>query len=215
MTDSASGADELLQRAAAGDGQAWGLVLTEHADRLRRMVAFRLDPRLQGRIDASDVLQEAFLQAATHRADYFRNPEIPVFLWLRGIVSNKLLELHRHHLDARMRDVAREVSRRPSYSALSDATSEALVMQLTGGAPGPGTSAAGAEIALRLREALAAMDAIDREVLAMRHFEQLSNAEAAQVLGIEERAAAKRYVRALKRLKELLAAMPGGLTELR
>jgi RNA polymerase sigma-70 factor (ECF subfamily) len=136
-----------------------------------------------------------------------------VFLWLRGIVGNKLLELHRHHLGTGMRDAARDVALNPRSAP--DATSAALVDQLSGHATGPGTAAARSEVKHRLREVLDNMDATDREVLALRHFEQLTNGEAAAVLGIAERAAAKRYVRALKRLKDLLADMPGGLTEVR
>jgi RNA polymerase sigma-70 factor (ECF subfamily) len=207
-------ADDLVIRAdAAGDAQAWGAALLEHQDRLQRMAAFRLDPRLRGRIDASDIVQEAFLQASSHRQDYLRTPSLPLFLWLRGIVGNKLLELHRHHLGTRMRDAGREIDPRARCSP--DATSQALAAELSGHATGPRTAAARAEVKAQLQSALASMEAIDREVLALRHFEQLSNDEAAQVLGIQERAAAKRYVRALKRLKELLAEMPGGLTGLR
>jgi RNA polymerase sigma-70 factor (ECF subfamily) len=203
----------LLERAAVGDAEAWGTLLTEHQERLRRMVAFRLDSRLQGRVDASDIMQEAYLEAAAHREDYFRHGGLPLFLWLRGVVSNKLLQIHRHHLGTRMRDAARDVGfARP---AAPDATSVALVAQLTGHFTGPGTAAAGAEVKDRLHAALNGMEPIDREVLALRHFEQLTNGEAAEVLGIQERAAAKRYVRALKRLKDLLADMPGGLTGLR
>jgi RNA polymerase sigma-70 factor (ECF subfamily) len=178
------------------------------------MVAFRLDPRLRGRVDASDVVQEAYLAAVDCRADYFRHAPGPVFLWLRGIVGNKLLEVHRHHLGTRMRDAGREAAeRRPR--AGGETTSVAIVEQLTGHGGGPGTAAGRAEVAARLRAALDGMEPTDREVLALRHFEQLSNGEAAAVLGIQERAAAKRYVRALKRLKDVLAGMPGGLTELR
>jgi RNA polymerase sigma-70 factor (ECF subfamily) len=186
----------------------------QHEARLRRMVAFRLDRRLQGRVDASDVLQEAYLQATAHRANYFENPSAPLFLWLRGVVANKLLEVHRHHLGTGMRDAAREIHDH-SPAAETDATSAALVDQLTRGATGPGTAAGRSEVRLRLAEALKRMEAIDREVLALRHFEQLTNGEVAQVLGIKEAAAAKRYVRALQRFKELLSEMPGGLTELR
>src|SRR3954471_5203884 len=100
----------LLERAALGDAQAWGTLLTEHQERLRRMVLFRLDPRLAGRVDASDVVQEAYLEAAAHREDYFRHTALSLFLWLRGVVSNKLLEIHRHHLGTRMRDAARDVA---------------------------------------------------------------------------------------------------------
>ena len=206
--------DGRFARAAAGDAGAWGALLTEHDERLRRMVAFRMDPRLQGRIDAADVLQEVYLQAADHRDDYFRLPDaVPVFLWLRGIAGNKLLELHRHHLGTGMRDAGREEPRR--RRAAPDATSVSMAARFAGHTGGPGTAAAGAEVNLRVREALASMDPIDREALALRHFEHLTNGEAAAVLGIQEKAAAKRYVRALKRLKDVLAAMPGGLTEVR
>ena len=206
--------ERLLQRAVGGDAAAWGALLTEHEARLCRMVAFRLDPRLRGRIDAADVVQEAYVGAAAQRADYFGQPEAPpLFLWLRGIVGNKLLEVHRHHLGTRMRDAAREAAR--DGRAAADATSVALVAQLAGHATGPGTAAARAELSARLHDALDAMGAMDREVLALRPGEQLSNGEAAQVLGLHERAAAKRYVRALRRLRDALAQAPGGLTGMR
>ena len=202
-----------LQRAAAGDAVAWGALLMEHEGRLQRMVAIRLDPRLRCRVDASDVIQDAFLEAADHRADYFNLPPMPIFLWLRGIVGNKLLEIHRHHLGTKMRDAAREVTLNSRKAP--DATSAALVDQLSGHGTGPITAAVRSEVKVRLLGVLDSMDAIDCEVLVLRHFEQLTNSEAATVLGIQERAAAKRYVRALKRLKDILTDLPGGLTEVR
>src|SRR5688572_22879145 len=203
----------LLERAAAGDARAWGALLTEHEGRLLRMAAFRLDPRLRGRVEAADVVQEAYADASARGEDYFRQGGVPLFLWLRGVVANKLLELHRRHLGTHMRDAGREVARHGG--AAPDTTSAAMVEQLTGHATRPSQAAAWAETSARLRDALESMDATDRDVLALRHFEQLSNAEAALVLGIQERAAAKRYLRALQRLKSVLAEMPGGLTELR
>jgi RNA polymerase sigma-70 factor (ECF subfamily) len=202
-------AEPVLARAAAGDRASWGALLTQHEERLTRLVAFRLDPRLQGRVDVGDVLQEVYLEAWEHLADYLRRPSVPLFLWLRGIAGNKLLELHRRHLGTRMRDAGREV---PLHrGALSGATSAALAAQLLGHLTRPSEAAVRAEVKARLQEALGAMEPLDREVLALRHFEQLSNAEAAQVLGIKEKAAGKRYLRALKRLKDILAGMPGGL----
>jgi RNA polymerase sigma-70 factor (ECF subfamily) len=213
---------EQLRRAAAGDAAAWGSLLIAHELRLTRMVAFRLDSRLHGRVDAADVVQEAFLAASAseHREGYFRaEPAIPLFLWLRGVVSNKLLEVHRHHLGTHMRDAAREVplDRRGAGGAMHspEQTSAALVAQLSASVTRPSVAAARGETKATIRTALDAMDDTDREVLALRHFEQLTNGEAAQVLGIQERAAAKRYIRALKRLKDLLAELPGGLTGLR
>ena len=212
MTDEPSNTELLLALAAAGDEAAWGTLLNAHQERLARMVAFRMDPRLRGRIDAADVVQEAFVQASAHSEDYFRAPTVPLFLWLRGVVSNKLLEVHRHHLGTHMRDAKRE---RPLDARTSNDTSAALCAHLTAGLTHPSVAAVRDEVKARLAEALDEMDALDREVLALRHFEQLTNAEAAQVLGIQERAAAKRYLRALERLKKILSAMPGGLTEVR
>jgi RNA polymerase sigma-70 factor (ECF subfamily) len=172
-----------------------------------------MDPRLRGRIDAADVVQEAFVAASANREIYFRERTVPLFLWLRGVVTNKLLELHRHHLGTHMRDVKRELSLEAQFSW--DDTTSALCAHLTGHLTSPSRAAVRDEIKMRLAEALDAMDSTDREVLAMRHFEQLTNAEAAQVLGIQERAAAKRYLRALERLRNILSELPGGLTEVR
>lgn len=180
------------------------------------MAEFRLDPRLGGRVDAADVVQEALIAATSRRAEFFEQSSQPLFLWLRWMVGNRLLELHRHHLGAQMRDARREVSSgRCSDGYDSHTTRSALVEQLTAGATGPATAAGRAELHARLNEALEKMDETDREMLALRHYEQLTSAEAAQVLGIRERAAAKRYTRALERLREILADMPGGLTEFR
>lgn len=205
--------EQRLALAAAGDGAAWGSLLTTHEQRLVRMVAFRMDPRLRGRIDAADVVQEAFVQASAHRDDFFRVPEMPLFLWLRKIVCNKLFELHRHHLGTHMRDANRD---RPLAAPKNwDDTAEALWLNLSGHLTSPSAVAVKREASARLAEVLDRMDATDREVLMLRHFEQLTNAEAAQVVGIEERAAGKRYLRALARLKKLLSELPGGLTGLR
>jgi RNA polymerase sigma-70 factor (ECF subfamily) len=199
----------LVERARAGDADALNALFSRHRQRLRHMVEMRLDWRLQARIDASDVIQEAFLQAAARLDEYLHNPTLPLFLWLRLVVGERLSKLHRHHLGAQMRDAGREVSL--YREALPAASSAALAAQLLGKHTSPSQAVQRAERILRLQEALNALDPIDREVLSLRHFEELSRAETAQVLGIEEAAAAKRYVRALKRLKELLAHLPGGL----
>ena len=213
MADAPPGSEALLARAAAGDRSAWGELLAAHQEKLWRMVAFRMDPRLRGRVDAADVVQEAFVEASAHRPDYFRPPTAPLFLWLRTIVANKLFELHRHHLGTRMRDAKRELAL--ESSPWPDDTSAALCAHLTAGVTRPSVAAVRGEVRTRLADALDALEPADREVLALRHFEQLTNAEAAQVLGIQEQAAAKRHLRALQRLRQMLADMPGGLTELR
>jgi RNA polymerase sigma-70 factor (ECF subfamily) len=210
-TQNSDETDVLLRKAAAGDQKSWGVVLTRHAERLHRMVAYRLDQRLQGRIDASDVIQEAYIEASKHLADYLGEPSVPFFLWLRGVTGNKLRELHRHHLGTQMRDAAREVS--IHRGTMPEASSAALAAQLLGRGTRPSEAAVRAEVKVRLQEALNGMEPLDREVLALRHFEQLSPAETAQVLGIKEKAAGMRYMRALRRLKEILSSLPGGLME--
>jgi RNA polymerase sigma-70 factor, ECF subfamily len=176
------------------------------------MVALRLDPRLQGRVDPSDVIQEAYLEASARLAEYLQNPTMPFFLWLRFLAGQKLVTLHRHHLGARMRDAGREVSL--YRGQLPETSSAALAARLLGHDTRPSEAAIRAELKLRLQEALNSLDPLDREVLALRHFEQLSRAEVAQVLGISEAATSKRYVRALQRLKDVLSNLPGGLGEL-
>jgi len=209
MTRDSSETNRLLELAASGDNASWGTVLQRHEDKLRRMIGFRMDPRLQGRIDASDVVQEVYLAAFRSLTDYMRQPAMPFFLWLRGIAGNKLLELHRHHLGTSMRDARREVSL--YRGSLPATTSAALAAHLLGRLSRPSEAAVRVEMKIRLQEALNQIDPVDREVLALRHFEHLTNAEAAEVLGIKEAAAGKRYLRALERLRETLANMPGGL----
>ena len=199
----------LLERLRTGGHGALAALFGRHRDRLRRMVELRMDPRLQARLDPSDVLQEAYLEVARDLDAYLRDPKLTPFLWLRLHVGRRLTTLHRHHLGTRMRGAGLEVSL--YRDALPEASSAALAAMLLGGHTSPTQAARRAERLLRVQEAMNRLEPMDREALALRHFEQLSRAEAAQVLGISEAAAAKRYVRALKRLEELLAAMPGGL----
>jgi RNA polymerase sigma-70 factor (ECF subfamily) len=199
----------LIARARAGDQDALNEIFTRHRQRLRRMVEMRLDTRLQARIDASDVIQDAYVDATGKLEDYLRDPKLPLFLWLRLVVGERLMKLHRHHLGAQMRDAGREVSL--YRGALPAASSAALAARLLGKHTSPTQAVIRAERMLRLQEALNTLEPIDREVLSLRHFEELNRKETAQVLGIEETAAAKRYIRALKRLKDTLADLPGGL----
>jgi RNA polymerase sigma-70 factor (ECF subfamily) len=212
MADEASATHQLLSQAAAGDPEQFGALLEQHRPRLRRMVALRLDPRLHGRIDPSDVIQEAYLEASTRLAEYVQKPTMPFFLWLRFLAGQKLVTLHRHHLGTRMRDAGREVSL--YRGRFPEASSAALAAQLLGHETRPSEAAIRAELKIRLQEALNSMDAIDREILALRHFEQLSLGETAQVLEMTESGACRRHLRALKRLKEILSSLPGGLGDL-
>lgn len=192
----------------AGDRQALATVFEQHRERLRRMVELRLDPRLRARLDASDVLQEAFLDVAGDLDAYLADPKLPPLLWLRLHVGRRLTTLHRRHLGTRMRDAGLEISL--YQGALPAASSAALASMILGRATSPTQAAQRAERMLRVQEALNTLDPIDREVLALRHFEQLGRAEVAQVLGISSEASAKRYFRALRRLKDVLKSMPGG-----
>jgi RNA polymerase sigma-70 factor (ECF subfamily) len=212
MTDMSSETNRLLRQAAQGDSEQFGAVLERYCPRLRRMVALRLDPRLQGRIDPSDVIQETYLEAASRLAEYLRQPTMPFFLWLRLLAGQKLVTLHRHHLGRQMRDAGREISL--YRGRLPEASSAALAAQLMGREARPSEAAIRAELKIRLQEALNSMDPLDREILALRHFEQLSLAEAAEVLGMTESGACRRHLRALKRLKDILSSLPGGLGDL-
>jgi RNA polymerase sigma-70 factor (ECF subfamily) len=208
MTDPPSETNRLLERLRAGDRGALAELFQRHRDRLRRMVELRMDARLHGRIDASDVLQDGFLDLAKRVESYLNDPRLPVFLWLRLVVSDRLAIVHRRHLGTRMRDAAQEVSlyRDP----MPQASSAALASMLLGRLTTPSNAAIRAEQILQVQEAVNSLEPLDREVVALRHFEQLSRAETATVLGISEEAGAKRYIRALKKLKTIMAAMPGG-----
>jgi RNA polymerase sigma-70 factor (ECF subfamily) len=205
---------EALRRLAAArnDPRAVEAALAEHRARLRRMVALRLDRRLQGRVDPSDVIQEAYLDAARRLPEYLREPEpMPVFLWLRFLAVQALQLVHRKHLGAQARDAGREIS--IHGGRMPQATSAALAAQLLGHDTRASEAAIRAERKLRLEQALNQMDPLDREVLALRHFEQLSNAECARVLGLKETTATKRYIRALRKLKEILSDHSGDHSE--
>ena len=204
-------ADDLLRRAGVGDERALSELFVRHRARLRRMVELRLDRRLHGRVDPSDVLQEAYLDVAGRAAEYRADPAMPPLLWLRFLTSQRLLALHRYHLGAMMRDAGREVSLH--RGAWPPASSASLAAMLLGSLTSPTSAARRSELQQRLQDALNSLDVIDREVLVLRHFEELSNAEAAHVLGLTKTAASNRYIRALKRLKDILAELPGFLDE--
>jgi RNA polymerase sigma-70 factor (ECF subfamily) len=208
MSQDLSATQETVARAAAGDPAAWQDLVRDHRQRLRRMVALRLDPRLRGRVDPSDVVQEVLLDATGLLADYLRDPPLPFYLWLRQLAGTRLAKAHRHHLGTLCRDVRREVAL--PGEAGTGVSSAALAEQLAGAEGSPSEAAIRAELRARLEELLGQLTPLDREVLALRHFEQLSNAEAAHVLGVTEATASKRYVRALERLRERLSGSPGG-----
>jgi len=205
--------DDLVQRLESGDPQALADAFALHRQRLACLVRFRLAPRLQGRLDADDVLQEAYLAAARRIAHFGRTESPSPFVWLRMIVMQTLVDLYRQHLGAKMRDGGREVP--IQEVGYPDATSASMAISLAAQLTSPSQAAVRAERMDRVRQAIETMDPIDREVLALRHFEELTNQEAAEVLGIQPKAASIRYVRALRRLKALVAELPAFQDETR
>jgi RNA polymerase sigma-70 factor (ECF subfamily) len=207
MTGPQPDIQSLLHQAEKGDQQAVGRLFEHFRPRLKRMVRLRMDRRLKGRVDPSDVLQEAFLEVYQRFAKYAVESSVPLFLWLRLVTGQKLTDLHRFHLGAQMRTAEREISLH--HGPMPQASTASLAAHLLGRLTSASDAAIRAETKLRVEEAINGMEPIDREVIALRHFEHLTNEETAQVLGISCNAASNRYMRAVKRLKELLRAIPG------
>jgi RNA polymerase sigma-70 factor (ECF subfamily) len=197
----------LLGRGPRERGKLLADLFMGHRDRLKRMAALRLDCRLRPRLDPSDVLQEAYLEASRRLDEYLRDPKVPLFIWLRFLVRQRIQELHRFHLGARLRDARREVVL--DRGTLPEASSAYMAQQLLATGTSPLDRAAAAEKLARLEAALNSMAPLDREVLALRHFELLTSAEAAKVLSLRPASVRSRYLRALKRLNELLSRNAG------
>ena len=188
----------LLGEARAGDREAVEQLFTRHRPYLRRLVEVRLDPQLRPRVDASDVVQEAQLEAARRLECYLQEPALPFHLWLWKLTYERLLMLRRFHLVAARRSLGREVAL-PERSALL------LARQLLAAGSTPSQRLDRQELASRVRRAVAKLPAIDREVLVMRTFEDLSYEEVAVLLGVDPAAARKRHGRALLRLHKALS----------
>jgi RNA polymerase sigma-70 factor (ECF subfamily) len=176
-------------------------LLARHRSRLRRMIAVRIDPRLAGRVDPSDIVQETLLEAARKLPRFASERRLPFYPWLRELACEQLIRLHRHHLQAQRRSVTREEN---LSLALSEESTAELADFLAAGQSGPSQQAIREEIRHRVREALAQLDPRDREILVMRHLEQLEIAEIAAILQITESAVMMRRFRALERLRQLL-----------
>ena len=204
--DSSVERDDLDRRLRGGDAEALAELFSHERERLWRMIQFRLAEPLRGRLGPEDVLQEAFLAASQRLKHYASSPATSPFIWLRMMVNQTLVDLHRQHLGAQRRDAACEVAiDSPPYG---QATSASVAIQLVGGFTSPSRAAVRGDLLSRVQTAIEQMDPTDREVLALRHFEELTNSEVAEALGIEQKAASLRYVRALRRLKEILARVP-------
>ena len=187
----------LLEEVRCGDRRALDRLLTGHRTYLRTAVELHVDRRLRARLDPSDVVQEAQLEAARRIDDYLRRQPMPFHIWLRQTAYQNLLRMRRQHVEAERRSVTRELP-------LPDGSSATLARQLLGAGPTPNEQLGEEELARRLRQAVAELPETDREILLMRNFEGLSNQEAAQVLGLEPAAASRRYGRAILRLRKVL-----------
>src|SRR6516162_6416908 len=194
--------DGLLEQARQGDEQARQRLLALHREAVRRMIDLRLDPAIAARLDASDVVQEVLLEASRRLDSYLRSPAMPFHLWLRHIAKDHIIDAHRRHRQAQRRSLDREQPIVPAV--LADHSSYELAGQILDQEPTPASAAIRHELQRRLDTAIAALDDDDREVILMRHGEQLSNQEVAAALGLTEAAASMRYLRAVRRLRAAL-----------
>jgi RNA polymerase sigma-70 factor (ECF subfamily) len=194
--------DELLRRVARGDAAAENQLLARHRGRLAQMVHARMDPRVRARVDPSDVVQETLAAASQKMQTYLAERPLPFYPWLRQIAWEKLVHLHERHL-AGKRSVTRE---QRAQAGLSDQSAIQLAEQLVGMKSSPSTAAVRRELRERVQQALAALSADDRELLLQRYVEQMSSKEIGAVLGITEAAVNMRHMRALERMRRLLAS---------
>jgi RNA polymerase sigma-70 factor (ECF subfamily) len=192
--------EHLLERLAGGDDTARGPLLERHRSRLRQMIALRLDGRLRARIDPSDVLQEALVEAAGKLSDYARRRPLPYYPWLRRLAWERLVHMYRRHVRAARRSVTREEQSLP----LPDASAVQLADRLTARGSSPSAALRHGELRDRLLAALARLGERDREVLVLRYLERLSTDELAAVLGLTAAGVKTRQLRALQRLRDLL-----------
>ena len=191
----------LLDKAAKGEQAAWQSIDVLYRAKLKRMVRFRMDPRLNARVDPSDVVQEAMAEASSALPKYLEERKFPFFVWLRFVTGSCLTKLHRYHLDTQRRDVKREVPSNPS--SLPEASSVMIAMDLLADSQDLKKDVELNDRRQRIITALDQLEPIEREVLVLRHFEHLSNIEAAATLGITQGAASKRYFKALEKLREV------------
>jgi RNA polymerase sigma-70 factor (subfamily 1) len=194
-----------LDALRSGRDREFARMFEENRARLRRIAAFRLDYRLRGRVSESDIVQDTYVRAASHLEQYLERPDFPLFVWLRLELQQRLAEVHRQHLEAGKRDVRRE----KNLGGGAGQTSIALAAQLVGQMTSASRMVERNELMQTLEKALDEINEIDREVIALRHFEELTNIETARILGIDPQAASKRYLRALKRMREIFQRITG------
>jgi RNA polymerase sigma-70 factor (ECF subfamily) len=196
---------DLLDRVAGHDPLAADRLWERHRAPLRRMIDLRLDRAVGRRVDASDVVQEVLLKASGRLADYLKSPSMPFHLWLRQIAQDHVIDAHRRHRVAGARSVDREAA---PLAEFADRSSLDLVAGLRDPGLTPASTALRHELERRFRDAIAELDELDREVILLRHFEQLSNVEVARALNLSEPAAGMRHLRALRKLRAILGESP-------
>lgn len=201
MWPNTSETQELLAGAGNGEASAVNQLLDRHREALRNMIKVRMDQKLGRRVDASDVVQDVLLEASQRLADYIRDPKLPFGLWLRQMAHDRIIDLHRRHRVARRRSIDREQQRGPQRG---DESSLELAAQLRDPELTPAAATLRKELHERFVEAIDRLEDEDREIMLMRHFEQLTNSEAAELLGLSQPAAGMRHLRALRRLREVL-----------
>lgn len=195
----------------SGDLEALAEIFSINRARLLRIVRFRMDRRLASRFGPEDVLQEAYIEAAK-RVKHFQEKFIgSAFLWMRMMVNQTLVDMHRRHLGAQKRSAGKELNALGMGYAVE--TSLSLSLSVLGSVSSHSKAVATMQLVQKVKDAIEEMDEMDREVLALRHFEELTNKEVAEALGIEQKAASIRHLRALKRLKDMLSLLPEFLDE--
>jgi RNA polymerase sigma-70 factor (ECF subfamily) len=210
MWPDSSETQELLVRAQGGESAAVNQLMERHRQSLRKMVQLRMDHALAQRIDASDIVQDVLLEASQRLAAYIQDARMPFHLWLRQLAKDQLIDTHRRHRVAQRRSLDRE---QPLVRhANADHSSLDLAAQLRDQELTPAAAALRQEFQQRFYQALAQLEDDDRELILMRHVEQLSNSDVAQALGLSQPAAGMRHLRALRRLREILGeatSLPG------
>jgi len=197
---------ELLNNVRGGQAVAVEELMDRHRNSLRRMISLRLDQRLMQRMDVSDVIQDVLIEANRRLTDYLGNPVIPFHLWIRQIAKDRIIDAHRRHRVSAKRSIDREQPQ-PGKGPFDQSTIE-LANQFRDQALTPAAAATQRELAQQIESAVQLLRDNDREIILMRHYEQLNNQEIAQSLGLTEPAASMRYLRALKRLREIIEGMP-------
>jgi RNA polymerase sigma-70 factor (ECF subfamily) len=196
---------KLLDEARSGEAEAVDRLFQEFREPLRQVVGMRIDPVLARRVDASDIVQDVMIEANKRLAEYLQSPTMPFHLWLRHLAQDRIIDTHRHHRQAQRRSMDREQSlQRPAWS---NESSVQLVSQLVDTEKTPASAAIQQELQRRLNDSLQQLDEDDRDIILMRHHEQLSNQEVAAALSLTEAAASMRYLRALRKLRAVL--VPG------